>query len=75
MYGLDGCELMGLDDKLAIAFIYNTAKQDTTNEHPHVILHVNINKMPMLHIVTLLLSPTMTTTSTDAATDTNQHHH
>ena len=37
---------MGLDYELAIAFIYNTAKQDTTNEHPHVILRVNINKMP-----------------------------
>ena len=33
MYRLDGCEPMGLDDELAIAFIYNTAKQDTTNEH------------------------------------------
>ena len=55
MYGLDGCELMGLDDKLAIAFIYNTAKQNTTNQHVHVMLHVNINTMPILHVVTLLL--------------------
>ena len=75
MYGLDGCEPMGLDDELAIAFIYNTVKQDMTNEHPHVILHVNINTMPMLHVVTMLLSSTTTTTSTDAVTDTNQHHH
>ena len=45
MYGLDGCELMGLDDKLAIEFIYNTAKQDMTNQHQHGILHVNINTM------------------------------
>ena len=56
MYGLDGCEPMGLDDELAIAFIYNTAKQDTPNQHPHVILRVNINTMPTLHVVTLLPS-------------------
>ena len=55
MYGLDGCELMGLDDELAIAFICNTPKQDTTNQHLHVILRVNINTMPTLHVVTLLL--------------------
>jgi len=30
MQGLDGCKRMGLDDKLAIAFILNTAKQETT---------------------------------------------
>ena len=46
---------MGLDDKLAIAVIYNTAKQDMTNQHLHVMLCVNINTMPILLVVTLLL--------------------
>ena len=64
MYRLDGCELMGLDDELAIAFIYNMAKQDMTNQHLHVFLHVNIN-------TTLLLSSTTTMTSTDDATVKN----
>ena len=44
-------------------------------EHLHVILHVNINTMPTLHIVMLFLSSTTTTTSMDDATNTNQHHH
>ena len=48
LHRLDGCELMGLDDKLAIAFIQNMAKQDTTTLH--VILHVRINTKHMLHL-------------------------
>ena len=77
MHGLDGWEPMDLDDELAIAFVYNMAKQYTTNQQSACDLACEYqHNANVTHCDAVSSSTTTTTTtSTGDATDTNQHHH